>query len=496
AAPDPVQHLEAPGENAAHAGLERFDLARSKTVVEAITGEGPRAGAQPLASRDSAVITLWQTPQQRTLLDIMAVSSLALDGPPVALGNALAGMVDELASRRWCDLEEVVLVGVDGASASGSWQKMDRIRFAPTVSHATGLIRAAFEKGEEAASRCFVVFPDLPGSGDRQMLPSFISLVAQVPLACVVCCDLNRQATAAWRLLAHEGPSRLEIREHGLTTALLCSPDPASKDQGVQPRPGDAVRAPGARPRPAPSSRVTVNVLGPVSVTGAGARLQRSPRLTELVVYIALHPAGVSTGAIEAALWPRRRIAAQSVANRLHEARRALGMAGDGRPRLRRCGNRHVLYDVACDWHLFQVRTAPGTLPVSWQEALETVRGRAFEDFRHDEWAVFEGLSSDMRSCVVDIATELADHMLAEGRFMAAEWALRKGILASRFDERLYRMLMMTADAAGNLAGVGAAMRELALAIETKGDPLDEVHPATRSLYLRLMRQMTDRAVS
>ena len=50
-------------------------------------------------------------------------------------------------------------------------------------------------------------------------------------------------------------------------------------------------------------------------------------RLTELVVYLALHDRGAMTRAWSSALWPDRQVPAQTVSNRLSEARQLLGFA-------------------------------------------------------------------------------------------------------------------------------------------------------------------------
>jgi hypothetical protein len=48
---------------------------------------------------------------------------------------------------------------------------------------------------------------------------------------------------------------------------------------------------------------------------------------------------------------------------------------------------------------------------------------------------------------------------------------------------------MVAADAAGNRAGVEAALREMAQVFEIAGDPLCGVHPETADLYRRLTRE-------
>jgi hypothetical protein len=66
-------------------------------------------------------------------------------------------------------------------------------------------------------------------------------------------------------------------------------------------------------------SIVEVRFLGPVEIAGAARPLDRSPRLTELVVYLATHPAGVTSDTWATALWPDRRVPFQTLANRLSD---------------------------------------------------------------------------------------------------------------------------------------------------------------------------------
>ena len=65
--------------------------------------------------------------------------------------------------------------------------------------------------------------------------------------------------------------------------------------------------------------------------------------------------------------------------------------------------------------------------------------------------------------------------------------AAHQGLRAAPWDERLHRVLMRSADLAGNRAGVEATLRHLALVLEVEGDPLRHVHPETAALYARLV---------
>ncbi|HXZ83763.1 MAG TPA: bacterial transcriptional activator domain-containing protein [Acidimicrobiales bacterium] len=238
--------------------------------------------------------------------------------------------------------------------------------------------------------------------------------------------------------------------------------------------------------RSAGSGPIEVAVLGPVEIRGSAIPLGRHPRLTELVVYLAMHPEGATTPAWETALWPERRMPPQTIANRLSEARRALGFSSDGRPRLRKSGERHRIAEVETDWERFQALAGCREDPAAWHKALELVRGRAFSDLHQGQWTALEGFVVEIEHAIVECALGLGRFALDVGRPDDAMWAAQRALRATPWDERLHRLLMEAADAAGDRAGVEATLRHLALVLEIDGDPLRGVHPETAALYARL----------
>jgi DNA-binding SARP family transcriptional activator len=178
-----------------------------------------------------------------------------------------------------------------------------------------------------------------------------------------------------------------------------------------------------------------------------------------------------------------------TLANRLSETRKCLGRASDGSSRIRKRGDRYFLADdVTTDWDRFGELSASATAPADWGSALELVRGRPFEGLRHGHWTLLDGFTARIEAAVVDVACRLAAHLVAEGDADGATWAARQGMLVSQWDERLWRLVMLAADTAGNRAGVEAALREMAQVFEIEADPLGGVHPETAELYRRLTR--------
>jgi DNA-binding SARP family transcriptional activator len=228
-------------------------------------------------------------------------------------------------------------------------------------------------------------------------------------------------------------------------------------------------------------------VLGAVKVLGTATSFDRRPKLTELVVFLAMHPDGATTDAWATALWPNRRMPVSTLSNRLSEARLALGIASDGYAHVRKNGNRYSLGpDLLTDWEQF--RSLAGTAdPAAWRQALQLVRGRPFEGLRETQWTLIEGVIPSMESTVVELACRSAEALLAHGDPEGAEWAARRAMLVCPWDERLTRVLMRGEDAKGNRAGVDAALRHLGRVLEYKGDPLNAVHRDTAALYRQLM---------
>jgi hypothetical protein len=238
-------------------------------------------------------------------------------------------------------------------------------------------------------------------------------------------------------------------------------------------------------------SPIEVAILGPTEIRGVETSLRTRPLLTELVVFLALHPSGALTRTWSSALWPDRLVPTQTISNRLSEARQLLGLGPDDLPRLRRDGDRHRLADVTTDWSRFR-RLADSDDPESWRGALELVRGRPLADLGQGQWTVMEGFVTEIEQSVVECGLALGRALLRTGEPDGAQWAAQMALRCAPWDERLHRILMRAADACGNRQGIESALQHLALVLEIDGDPLHGVHPQTAALYARL----TDAAVS
>jgi DNA-binding SARP family transcriptional activator len=242
-------------------------------------------------------------------------------------------------------------------------------------------------------------------------------------------------------------------------------------------------------------TEVEVAVLGSVEIRNAAREFTRA-WAKELVVYLAMHPNGVSNEAWATALWPDRMMAPSSLHSTASVARRSLGQSKDGRDHLPRSHGRLALAaTVGSDWARFVVLADSGDVG-SWRMAMDLVRGRPFEGLRSSDWPVLEGIGPAIEAAVVDVSGRLAGACLAAGDARGAEWSARKGLLVSPYDERLYRMLMRASDLAGNPAGVEAVMAELVKLVADDIEPFDSVHPSTMDLYRSLTRRRSTAATT
>jgi DNA-binding SARP family transcriptional activator len=239
---------------------------------------------------------------------------------------------------------------------------------------------------------------------------------------------------------------------------------------------------------PSAEVEVEVRILGPVEIVGALRPFSRA-WTRELVVYLAVHPGGVSTDQWATALWPERAMAASSLHSTVSAARRALGVAANGLDHLPRSHGRLALGpSVDTDWRRF-VQLSSTSDPACWDRALCLVRGRPFDGLRAADWALLEGIEATIEAGVVDLACRMAEHALTIGDPVAAERAARRALRVSPYDERLFRLLMRSADRAGNPGGVEAVMAELVHLVADEVEPWDAVHPETLELYRSLSRR-------
>jgi DNA-binding SARP family transcriptional activator len=439
------------------------------------------------ASRKAALVTVSESHGRRALLDLIAVGSTIMTGPWSDVGVKFADVAVELGTRRWSDLETLILVAFGPATA---W--LEGAKHVPDLAAALDELTVRCLTGTTTSSVCVIVPPWAGDPADR-LLGEVVRFAEATAGVGALCCTSSFGARCRWELasastglptLSFGNGRRLSMLvpagygfAGNLPVDALAPPAHPSSEES------SATRARGSVPGP---RSIEVAVLGRVLINGAPESFSHRRRLTELVTYLAMHPDGATTDAFATALWPERRVPLQTLANRLSEARRALGCASDGRPRLRKRDKRHLIVEFDTDWDLFRDLASEGRGADSWRRALGLVRGRPFDGLEQGEWTQLEGFAAAVEASVVGVACRLGEYSLGRAKPDLAHWAALQGLLVSPWDERLYRLLMRAADALGNRGGIDAALRGLAVALELEGDPLLGIHPETSALYRRL----------
>lgn len=203
---------------------------------------------------------------------------------------------------------------------------------------------------------------------------------------------------------------------------------------------------------------VEVAVLGAVSVTGLPLAFRRAAA-RELVVYLAFHREGVRHAEWSLALWPDRPVSLATVHSTASDARRALGRTSDGERRLP-CGSLLRLHpSVVSDVDRF-AELSRSRSRQAWIEAAGLLRGPLFGGLRRADWAVIEGTHARVEALVVHTVLQAAEAFRRDGRADDAEAIVRRGLLVSPYDERLYRSLLLSLAAQGNRTGMRAAIAQ------------------------------------
>lgn len=191
----------------------------------------------------------------------------------------------------------------------------------------------------------------------------------------------------------------------------------------------------------------------------------------EAVVFMACRDdgTGVTTEAVEAALWPAGANSRRTFNNTITDARRSLGHTPDGARYLPAAsdGRYRISERVQTDFELFwaTVEQAENTDDATaaaglLAQALSLVRGEPFTGVGLD-YAWTAPTRTAVQTAVIDVADELGEILLAAGDLRGAERAARAGLCAAPGEERLYRLLMRAAAASGSRPMIDRIWREL-----------------------------------
>ncbi|MDQ3485047.1 MAG: hypothetical protein M3445_06505 [Actinomycetota bacterium] len=223
---------------------------------------------------------------------------------------------------------------------------------------------------------------------------------------------------------------------------------------------------------------VQVLTLGSVSVQAPGqVEDARRALLTEIIVYLALHPEGIHPNVLAAAIWPRG-VSDDTRDSALAQAATWLGIDDNGTPRLQIAGDgtwslSHA--GIRFDWEVFRAlanRSSRGSDPIGDLElALTLVRGGAWTDLpaRRYGWLAYETVEADVRVAVVAVARKLASLAAEAGNPLRARNALRAGLRTAPACEEIWRDALALADTFAARADVRAVADDMYAALARDG---------------------------
>lgn len=222
-----------------------------------------------------------------------------------------------------------------------------------------------------------------------------------------------------------------------------------------------------------------VRLLGSVEIQDATGKRPRSPGVaTEIVAYLALHP-GRGHQAFDAAIWPGKRLTANTRNAELSHTRNWLGTADDGHPYIAIVEDDvyKTASDLRCDWTAFQeyigasLATADDADLVA---ALKLVDGQPLTppSRRRMDWADRD--KTAILAAVADVAHELATRALRLRDHVTATWAAQTGLEAEPVAEFLWRDLLLAIHASGDRERLAETVARLHITMEAIDGELDD----------------------
>lgn len=295
-----------------------------------------------------ALVTVGRMGDADVLIDV-ETAPLIITGDRSTAQRVLWSITTELATSPWADDIQLLYVGEPPGGVAG----LDRVEVFPTFAAAA----------EAAASRCAATQRELSnaGYGDAWSArlanhgdgwPPTVVVAAEhqsgdVPGASVVRIADHAEEGARNLVVNDQGchfePLGLALALPGLPVELIepteellaaaLSDEPGPEIDLRVPEPARYVAPPELQAddiTPTTDGAIVVRILGPVVIDGAPSVNRR--RVKELIVYIALHPEGVTTEQITAALWPADTPTRAAYNQTVTRARAALGDDPDGQP--------------------------------------------------------------------------------------------------------------------------------------------------------------------
>jgi hypothetical protein len=467
------------------------------------------------------LVSLGMNDTGRIMVDLeVAHGLIALRGPMETVQSALAAMAVELVTNRWSDRMRVTLVGFgQGLELIAP----DRVTIAGTLEEALPEVeRRAAEldaslsawgidsvltgrsamNNPDAWAPHYLIVGVPPTPEQEQRLLAAARTRHRTALGLVVAGDVPG-ATWTWDVSAD---GRLQAGALGFDVAAQLLPaaqysavmslfrDGAGDAPLTPPAVGEA---PAAHLQPGAPVVVEVGLLGPAIVSAPGpVEPDRLAQATELVAYLAAHPAGVHMNVLSGALWPR------GVTQEVRDAavarvRRWLGTGHAGQANLVTDpdGRLHLGPDVRVDWRVFRgliARAGQGadaaTAAEYLQQALSLVRGQVLDgrDPARYGWLSADDFSYEVTALVADTAHSLSALRLTWGDAIGAMDAARAGLRLAFDDEMLWRDLLRGAHATGEEEALRAVVDEVSARVALD-EVMSRMAPETETLIDELL---------
>jgi hypothetical protein len=476
-------------------------------------------------------VTIGSDATGRVLVDLEAARGpIAVTGPEEMVADALCTMAVELATSLWSDAMHLTLVGAGEDLAALS---PDRVHVASSLTkalplleaHAAGVADALAASGARSvlAGRAEGLIPEawtphylitlLPPTPQEERRLAALAQAGSLAAGYLVA-GATPAATWAWEITPD---GQLQAPELGLDVAAQLIPaqqqasmaglfDAADDITGAPLSAPLMDAAPGPHLAPDATMPVEVTLLGPVSVRATGEiDPGMLPLATEIVVYLATHPAGVHPSVLARAIWPQG-VDDEARDAVLDEVAYWLGTDGIGRPHLAAdaSGRLRLGSGVKVDWNVFLTLVAQAGQPAGpagksghspeeakLAQALSLVEGHFLADCGPGgySWIVTDGLVYEVFARVADAAHRLCELYLNDGDSRGAMDAVRTGLRIAPDDELLWRDLLTAAHATGQENLLYAAAGEIWTRASMDGPPelttetealLDELLPTWR----------------
>lgn len=241
-----------------------------------------------------------------------------------------------------------------------------------------------------------------------------------------------------------------------------------------------------ANPRTRRADRPQVNLLGPVTITGASAIRPASVQTsTELIAFLALHP-WATHELVDQAMWPQDRVTSAQRCSAMNRARNWLGTTEHNQPYVALVHDQEYQLhpDVEVDWNRFNNHlngSASATTTTSLIQALRLVRGQPLTGVNPVRYTWADLDRQEMIAAVADTAAELAERSLKSRQTRVANWAAALAVTTEPSSEHLWRLRLRAAHLSANHHQIATLTAHARATLE----PLGPLEPTTQ----RVLRQ-------